>query len=144
MNINPELQNELDAALNAQRDHIATMGQSFSQENMEIYTQLQERVRTAQSAMNSFSAQSNSTAATGNAVATVHLIRAGKASYITEVPATATLRAVLDAAGWTVTDMTFQLRQQGMSIDVTNLDAPVGEGTHEYLCNPKYAAGAQA
>jgi len=137
-----ELENELNAALEAQRSHIATMGQSFSMENMTIYTELQERVRKAQTALNSTpvnAASSGTTASTASAI--VHLIRAGKASKVVEVPSNATLRAVLDSVNWSPTDMTFQLRAEGMSIDVTNIDSPVGEGTHEFLCNPKYAAG---
>lgn len=143
---NNHLSAELNAALEAQRNHIATMGQSFSQENMTIYTQLQERVRVAQLAVSS--AENGPTAATPAAAtsvgtAYVHLIRAGKASKTVEVPATATLRAVLDSVGWSPSEMTFQLRQNGTSIDVTNLDSPLGEGTSEYLCNPKYAAGVR-
>ena len=137
-----DLENELNNALEAQRSHILTMGQSFSQENMTIYTQLQERVRNAQAALRStpVTDNGNTTATTQNAV--VHLIRAGKASKVVEVPETATLRAVLDSVGWEPRDLNFQLRKDGSSIDVTNIDNPVGEGTHEFLCNPKYAAGA--
>lgn len=137
-----DLENELNNALEAQRSHILTMGQSFSQENMTIYTQLQERVRNAQAALRStpVTDAGNTTATAQNAV--VHLIRAGKASKVVEVPETATLRAVLDSVGWEPRDLNFQLRKDGASIDVTNIDNPVGEGTHEFLCNPKYAAGA--
>lgn len=140
-----ELQNELDNALEAQRAHILTMGQSFSPENMVIYTQLQERVRNAQAAVRNGATATQDDQSTGSetAQAIVHLIRAGKASKVVEVPATATLRAVLDTVGWDTNEMTFQLRQEGLSIDVNNLDTPVGEGTHEFLCNPKYAAGSQ-
>lgn len=138
-----ELQNELDNALEAQRAHILTMGQSFSPENMVIYTQLQERVRNAQAAVRNNETAIDSPTDTSTQSAIVHLIRAGKASKVVEVPATATLRAVLDTVGWDTNEMTFQLRQEGLSIDVNNLDTPVGEGTHEFLCNPKYAAGSQ-
>ena len=138
-----DLQNELENALNEHRAHIAKMSQEFSADNMSKYTFLQERVRSAQAALNNFQAAGNTSdnPQTVAQQAIVHLIRAGKASKVVEVPTTATLRSVLDIAGWTPNDMTFQLRKDNMSIDVTNIDQPVGEGTHEFICSPKYAAG---
>ena len=138
--MNNNLNQELQDALEEQRLHIAKMGQSFSPENMTIYTQLQERVRNAQAAVRN-GAQSSGGVETNTARATVHLIRAGKSSKIVEVPSNATLRAVLDSVEWDPSEMTFQLRKDGASIDVTNLDNEVGEGTHEFICSPKYRAG---
>lgn len=137
-----DLQAQLENALNEHREHIARMSQEFSHDNMSRYNMLQERVRSAQAALTAF--ENNSTEGAPTTVAQqaiVHLIRAGKASKVVEVPTSATLRSVLDIAGWEPGDMTFQIRKENMSIDVTNIDQPVGEGTHEFICSPKYAAG---
>ena len=130
---------ELQDALAAQRAHLAAMSTQFSADNMNVFHQINERVRRAQIAVNTqTTAPNNYTTAQR---ATVRLIRAGKDEKVLDVNGGMTLRQVIEQAGWDPGSMTVQKRTGGGGSQDANLDAPVGEGTFEFLCNPKYAAG---
>lgn len=134
---------ELQDALAAQRAHLAAMSAQFNSDNMNVFAQINERVRRAQVAVNNQSL--GTTPQTGNFTttqrATVRLIRAGKDEKVLDVNGGMTLRQVIEQAGWEPGSMTVQKRTGGGGSQDADLDAPVGEGTFEFLCNPKYAAG---
>ena len=116
------------------------MSNQFSTENMRLFTELNERVRRAQAAVE-VSTNTPTTGATGALTATIRLIRAGKDEKCLDVDAGLTLRQVIENAGWDPSSMTVQKRDGNGGSQDADLDVPVGEGTFEFLCNPKYAAG---
>ena len=131
-------QRELREAMEAQRSHMAIMSNNFSSTNMNIFTELNERVRRAQVNVEN----ETNVLPTSTTRATVRLVRAGKDEKVIEVDAGLSLRQVIEQAGWNPSEMSVQKRTGAGSSQDVDLDQPVGEGAFEYLCNPKYAAGA--
>lgn len=138
--IETPVQAELRLAVEAQRNHVANMQGQFSDENLALFTVLNERVRRAQVGVESGGSMTSSSTSTTSR-ATVTLIRAGKDEKVVDVNAELTLRQVIENAGWEPSQMTVQKRTGTGSSQDVDIDQPVGEGTYEFLCNPKYAAG---
>lgn len=134
-------QAELRLAVEAQRTHVANMQGQFSDENLALFTVLNERVRRAQVDAESGGATYPTSSSTTRAQVT--LVRAGKDEKVVDVNAQLTLRQVIENAGWDPSAMTVQKRTGTGSSQDVDIDQPVGEGTYEFLCNPKYAAGLQ-
>ena len=139
-----QLQSQLDQAIANRDNHVQSMGEEFSQANMDKLSALQKAVATAKSALDAHEAAPERVESSSDSnMCVVSLIRSGKSDRVVEVPQDTNVNDLMNTLGWPTGDFTFKRRVgPGQTVEITNLSAALGTGDHEIFVSPKVAGGS--
>lgn len=134
----------LEEAVAARNEHVQGMGEEFSQANMDKLSALQKAVANAKAALEAAEAPvAAESVQSTSGMSVVSLIRSGKSDRVVEVPEDTNVTDLMNTLGWPTHEFTFKRRVgPGQTVEITNLDASLGNGDHEIFVSPKVAGGS--
>ena len=138
------LEAELSQATQTRDEHVANMGNEFSQANIDRLSALQQQVAAAKAALEEAQSAPAQESLGNTDMCVVSLIKSGKSDRVVEVPSDTSVDDLMATFGWPTNDHTFKRRVgPGQTIEITNLSSPLGEGNHEIFVSPRVSGGCR-